>query len=58
MHLKNLEAMNRRIKTIGTFNERKKNVHDPLVNPSKFFRTTGDEKGVSIKKFSQKLVSL
>lgn len=71
MHLKNLEHMNRRIKTIGiviidvvsivlkigSYQQRKKNIHDPLVNPSKFFRAVGDEKGVSIKKFAKKVVS-
>lgn len=49
--------MKRRIGDIGKPNERKKNIHDPLVNPSKFFRQTGDEKGVSINKFSKKVVS-
>lgn len=57
-HLKNLEHMKRRIKDVGSYQQRKKNIHDPLVNPPKFFRAVGDEKGVSIQKLAQRLVRL
>lgn len=49
--------MNRRIKDVGSYKQRKKNINDPLVNPVKFFRSVGDEKGVSIQNLSKKVVS-
>lgn len=49
--------MNRRMKAIGTYQERRKNIHDPIANPSKFFRNVGEEKGVSIQKLAKKVVS-
>jgi hypothetical protein len=57
-HLKNLESMKRRIKDVGSYRQRKKNIHDPLVNPPKFRRAYGDEKGVSIQKFAKRLVRI
>ena len=56
-HLKNIQHMNRRIKSIGSYQQRKKNIHDPLVNPPKLFRQVGDEKGISLQKLAKKLVS-
>ena len=50
--------MNRRIKSVGSYQQRKKNIHDPLVNPPKFFRQVGDEKGVSIQKLAKKMVKI
>lgn len=41
--------------------ERKKNINDPIANPTYFFRKPGDDKAiklVSLQKFNQKLNEL
>jgi len=37
-HIKNLASLQRRISSIGSINDRKKNPCDPLLYPSLFFR--------------------
>jgi hypothetical protein len=57
-HVRRLNAMSKRMLSIGKPHERKKNIHDPLANPAYFFRKPGDQKAiklVALDKFHEKL---
>jgi hypothetical protein len=55
-HLRILEAMSKRILSIGKMHERKKNKDDPIANPTYFFRNIKDKDSDSGKAI--KLISL
>lgn len=60
-HIRRLDAMSKRILSLGKPHERKKNLNDPIANPAYFFRKPGDDKAiklVSLEKFNQKLKEL
>jgi hypothetical protein len=57
-HIRRLNAMSKRILSIGKPHERRKNQNDPISNPTYFFRKPGDEKAiqlVSLNKFNERL---
>ncbi len=57
-HVRRLNAMSKRILSLGKPHERRKNQHDPVANPAYFFRKPGDEKAiklVALDKFHEKL---
>jgi hypothetical protein len=57
-HVRRLNAMSKRMLSIGKPHERKKNIHDPLANPAYFFRKPGDQKAIkliALDKFHEKL---
>jgi len=55
-HLRTLKAMSKRILSIGKMHERKKNFHDPIVNPSYFFLNSQNKRDP--KNEATKLISL
>jgi hypothetical protein len=60
-HVRRLNAMSKRILSLGKPHERKKNIHDPIANPTYFFRKAGDDKGIkliSLENFNEKLKEL
>ena len=57
-HVRRLNAMSKRILSLGKPHERRKNKFDPIANPAYFFRKPGDNKAiqlVSLDKFSEKI---
>ena len=60
-HVRRLNAMSKRILSLGKPHERKKNINDPIANPTYFFRKPGDDaaiKLVSLNNFNEKLKEL
>ena len=58
-HLRILEAMSKRILSIGKMHERKKNKDDPIANPTYFFRNAKDKNDINENENkSIKLISL
>ena len=58
-HLRILEAMTKRILSIGKMHERKKNKDDPIANPTYFFRNAKDKNDINENENkSIKLISL
>lgn len=60
-HVRRLNAMSKRILSLGKPHERKKNINDPIANPAYFFRKAGDDKAiqfVSLENFNEKLKKL
>lgn len=57
-HIKNLASLQRRINSIGSIQDRKKNPTDPLAYPSMFFRKPDEfDKSTSLGGFAFKVVS-
>lgn len=57
-HIKNLASLQRRINSIGSVQDRKKNPCDPLIYPSMFFRKPDDfDKSTSLGLYAAKVVS-
>ena len=55
-HNRNLQALQKRLKTIGTTHERKKNNTDPLNNPVRLFRQSqSDYAKVSIEGYKHQV---
>lgn len=60
-HVRRLNAISKRISSMGSVQERKKNINDPITNPIYFFRSPNDKnatKLVSLESFNNKLLQL
>jgi hypothetical protein len=57
-HIRRLNAMSKRMLSLGKPHERKKNINDPISHPTYFFRKPGDKdavKLVDLETFNKKL---
>lgn len=55
--MKNLAALQKRIQTVGSKQDRKKNPHDPISNPVFFFSKQNQDRNIDLQAYSKKIVT-